>query len=153
TCTPDMALVSGSYCVTPVERCVETRRIPSGERGMVDDQCLRYAEPVACYDQRRKPLRFCMDVYEWPNQKGELPQTLTSWQDARALCASKGKRLCTEEEFNFACEGEASHPYVYGYARDSTKCNFDKPYRPRTYTFLAWEPCMASEPCKAAFEA
>jgi formylglycine-generating enzyme len=152
-CAPDMAVVAGAYCLTPEQKCIEHQDIPSGERGVVPNQCLRFAEPVSCYDDRRRPVRFCMDRYEWPNKKGELPQVLVSWQDARGLCAAAGKRLCTEDEFNFACEGEAMRPYVYGFARDATKCNFDRPYRPRTFPFLAWDACQDNAACKAAFEA
>jgi formylglycine-generating enzyme len=152
-CGGGMALVAGDYCVTPEQRCIGHQDIPGEGGKIIPNQCLRYAEPVICFQNRRRPMRFCMDRYEWPNKKGELPRTLVSWQDARALCESAGKRLCTEEEFNFACEGEAMKPYVYGYARDSSKCNFDRPYRPRTYTFLSWDACAANPECRAIYEA
>ena len=54
---------------------------------------------------------------------------LTSWVQAGEMCAAEGKRLCTEDEFNFACEGPEMRPYVYGYDRDEATCNIDKPYR------------------------
>jgi hypothetical protein len=152
-CGPAMALNAGDYCLTPEQRCIAHQDIPSEGGKIIPNQCTRYAEPVTCFQSRRRPMRFCMDRYEWPNKKGELPRTLVSWQEARALCASEGKRLCTEEEFIFACEGEAMRPYVYGYARDATKCNFDRPYRPRTYTFLPFDACMATPSCRAAYEA
>jgi formylglycine-generating enzyme required for sulfatase activity len=115
--------------------------------------CLRFAEPVTCFDDRRKPMHYCMDRYEWPNRRGEKPRTLTSWQDARATCAAAGKRLCTEEEWNFACEGEEMRAYVYGNARDPDQCNFDRPYRPRAFVFTAWDACQADPACKEAFDA
>ena len=116
-------------------------------------QCTRFASPVKCFNDRRQHLRFCMDRYEWPNRKGELPRTLTSWNEAKAFCASVAKRLCTDVEFNFACEGEEMRPYVYGFTRDATKCNFDKPYRPRSFVFTPWEKCMDDASCKLAFAA
>ena len=128
-------------------------------------QCIRYAEPIRCFgwdrgaparptsEGRRRPLRFCMDRYEWPNRRGEKPRVLTSWEEARGLCASTGKRLCTEAEFNFACEGEEMRPYVYGHARDATQCNFDRPYRPRTFVFSPWDTCQQDDACRAAFDA
>lgn len=152
-CSPNMALVAGEYCLTPEQRCTAHQDIPSEGGKIIPNQCIRYAEPVTCFQNRRRPMRFCMDRHEWPNKKGELPRTLVSWQDARALCEAEGKRLCTEEEFNFACEGEAMKPYVYGFARDASKCNFDRPYRPRTYTFLPFDACMANPECRAAYEA
>jgi formylglycine-generating enzyme required for sulfatase activity len=152
-CPTGMALVEGSYCLAPEQRCVEVQEIkgapPEGARG----HCLRYAEPVTCFEDRRRPMRFCMDRYEWPNARGAMPRVLTSWEEARALCASAGKRLCTEAEFNFACEGEEMRPHVYGYARDAAQCNFDRPYRPRTFVFTPWDACMADPACRQAFEA
>ena len=44
-------------------------------------------------------------------------------------------------------------PFVYGYARDPTQCNFDKPYRPRTFKFTEWETCEADPACRAAYDA
>jgi sulfatase modifying factor 1 len=69
------------------------------------------------------------------------------------MCAAKDKRLCTEEEFNFACEGEAMRPYVYGFSRDPSKCNFDKPYRARTFKFTEMESCGDDPACLAAYRA
>ena len=88
-CEEGMALVEGDYCVTAEEVCAEAQKIPSGDRGVVENQCLRYVEPTKCFDNRRERLRFCMDRFEWPNERGELPRTLTSWNDARAMCSSK----------------------------------------------------------------
>lgn len=76
-----------------------------------------------------KPLRFCMDRFEYPNVRGANPVILIRWGDARALCEKQGKRLCTEEEWTFACEGEEALPYPSGYARSPEKCNIDHPWR------------------------
>ena len=40
----------------------------------------------------------------------------------------EGKRLCTVEEWEFACEGPQMWPYPYGTERDPTACNIDKPH-------------------------
>lgn len=146
-----MVLVEGKYCLTPEHRCVDPPEGPDGKLGV--NHCLRYAEPATCFADRRRPMRFCMDRYEWPNRKGELPMVLVSWEDARQICASVDKRLCTEDEFNFACEGEAMRPFVYGFARDTSQCNFDKPYRLRTFTFLPWGFCLDDPDCREAFQA
>lgn len=151
-CPADMELIEGRYCLTPEQRCVDPPEGPNGGKNGAN-HCLRYAEPATCFDDRRKPLRFCMDRFEWPNQKGAMPMVLVSWEDARQICASVDKRLCSEEEFNFACEGETMRPYVYGFARDTSRCNFDKPYRERTFTFLSWGFCLADPDCLDAFTA
>lgn len=77
-----------------------------------------------------KELHYCMDRYEYPNEKGAYPWIMISWYEAEDLCAEEGKRLCTEDEWTFACEGEEATPYPYGYTRDSTACVIDKTWRP-----------------------
>lgn len=72
----------------------------------------------------------CIDRYEYPNRKGEYPVVLVDWHEAGALCKAEGKRLCTEDEWTFACEGEEASPYPYGYVRDVDACIVDKPWRP-----------------------
>jgi sulfatase-modifying factor enzyme 1 len=152
-CGEGMSLVAGNYCLTPEHRCLAHQDIPSEDGKIIPNQCTRYQEPVTCFADRRQPMRYCMDRYEWPNKKGELPRTLISYQHAKTTCEAEGKRLCTEEEFNFACEGEEMRPYVYGFSRDATKCNFDRPYRARTFPFTELDTCMADPACRAAYEA
>jgi formylglycine-generating enzyme required for sulfatase activity len=142
-----MALVTGRYCPVVQQVCLERPKVLGG-RGY--RQCQRYA-PSKCLAPRRA-LRFCMDRYEWPNQRGVKPRTLTSWPEARALCEARGKRLCTEDEFNFACEGEEMKPHVYGFERSDRICNADRPYIERTYNYRPWEQCLASEPCRKEYE-
>lgn len=99
---------------------------------------LRKKWPEACniYNQRkwakireqysRKNMNFCIDPFEWPNQIGAAPWIMVSWFEAKNLCEARGKRLCTEEEWTFACEGNDALPYPYGYVRDTQACNIDK---------------------------
>ncbi|MRG97450.1 formylglycine-generating enzyme family protein [Polyangium spumosum] len=161
-CPGDMLLVAGEYCPLVQQKCLEfheeyekdqARKKKEGAgASTVSDRCLRYEEPSVCLSKKRTPMRFCMDRYEWPNQKGEVPALLVSWGDAQKLCEAKGKRLCTEAEFNFACEGEAMLPYTYGYVRDPAVCNIDKPYRKREKSLVKYERCMKRPACKAELE-
>ena len=121
-------------------------------KSTVSERCLRYAEPSVCQSKERLNLRFCVDRYEYPNQKGVVPALLVSWTEAKKTCESLGKRLCTEREFNFACEGEAMWPYTYGYVRDPAKCSIDKPYRKREKKLSRYEKCMQKPQCKAELE-
>jgi formylglycine-generating enzyme required for sulfatase activity len=41
----------------------------------------------------------------------------------------RAERLCTEAEWTFACEGEESAPFPYGYNRDSEACVIDRAWR------------------------
>lgn len=146
-CPKDMALVEGDACPLVEQRCLERPRLPGG--GF--EQCQRYA-PSKCLSKERRPMRFCMDRYEWPNEEGALPRTLTSWPEAVAMCESEGKRLCTMDEWQFACEGEAMKPHVYGFERDPEICNFDRPYRKRTFNYARWDACMKDPACKAEYD-
>jgi hypothetical protein len=148
SCPDDMVLVEGDSCPAAEQRCEEFH--PEYDRSEdSSERCLRFAEPSRCANSRRRRLRFCVDRYEWPNRKGALPQVLVSWNDAEAACSAAGKRLCTEPEWVFACEGEAMLPYVTGYTRDATACVIDYVQRPRAIE--RWDACMASPACAADF--
>ncbi|MBK6518454.1 MAG: SUMF1/EgtB/PvdO family nonheme iron enzyme [Polyangiaceae bacterium] len=151
-CPADMRKVEGRHCLSPEHLCAEWNEVNvtgKVERG----QCKRYREPARCLGERWAPMRFCMDTYEWPNQRGAVPRNLTSWQEAKDACEAIGKRLCTDVEFTFACEGEAMRPHVTGFERDSAKCSFDRPYRERTFDFDKHDACLADPACKAALDA
>ena len=60
-----------------------------------------------------KDMSFCIDRFEYPNKKGEYPLIYVNWFDSKKLCESDGKRLCNEEEWTFACEGEDATPYPW----------------------------------------
>lgn len=76
------------------------------------------------------PMHFCMDRFEYPNQKGAYPVIFVNFYEASDLCAEQGKRLCDEAEWTFACEGEEATPYPYGYVRDPDACIVDQKWRP-----------------------
>ncbi|WP_437857091.1 formylglycine-generating enzyme family protein [Sorangium sp. So ce363] len=164
-CPDDMVLVEGDYCPVVDQICLkhhkeyekdqERRATPYKEAEgptSVSERCLEYRRPSECLSKKRAPMRFCVDRYEWPNRKGELPALLVSWRQAVKACEGVGKRLCTEDEFNFACEGEEMLPYTYGFARDATRCNIDRPFRQREVTLYHYERCMRHPGCKAELE-
>ena len=67
--------------------------------------------------------KFYMDKYEFPNKIGEYPVTNVTWQEAKAMCESVGKRLCTADEWVMACRGPQGLRFPYGPVYDGTKCN------------------------------
>jgi sulfatase modifying factor 1 len=88
-------------------------------------------------DLPRRPMHFCIDRFEYPNKKGEYPVLYVNWVEANTLCEEDGKRLCSETEWTFACEGEEATPYPYGYVRDAEACIVDKtwvPYYPKAFS-------------------
>jgi PKD repeat protein len=68
--------------------------------------------------------RFCIDTYEWPNQKNVTPQLDVSYEEAMQICKDAGKRLCTSQEWEIACRSDEKkwkYPYGKNYVLD--KCN------------------------------
>lgn len=74
----------------------------------------------------------CMDRYEAPNVEGADPTVVVSAVEARAWCADRGKRLCTEDEWDLACLESTTD-----------RCNNDKRWRP-------WDRRTVNTPAEVA---
>jgi formylglycine-generating enzyme required for sulfatase activity len=162
-----MVMVEGNYCPSVKHECLEhtkewddeqERREELKAKGLdlpqsrIAERCLRFAEPSTCLSKARRLMRFCIDSHEWPNQVGEKPTLLVTWHEAKAACEQAGKRLCTADEFDFACEGEAMLPYSYGFLRDAKRCNIDKPYITPRRRLMPLQMCLNSAVCKEQLE-
>jgi formylglycine-generating enzyme required for sulfatase activity len=66
---------------------------------------------------------YCIDIYEYPNQRGKRPMTNVTWAKAKATCEQVGKRLCTEAEWEYACKGPKNARFPMGSRFDATACN------------------------------
>ncbi|MEK6544417.1 MAG: SUMF1/EgtB/PvdO family nonheme iron enzyme, partial [Elusimicrobiota bacterium] len=90
------------------------------DKDWVQEQYVARAIPSRAMD-------FCIDQFEYPNIPFENPAVMVSFNEAEALCKNAGKRICSDDEWTFACEGEDARPYPYGdgYARDSDACTID----------------------------
>lgn len=85
-------------------------------------------------------LNSCIDVYEWPNKKGQkiligasaIPEDIDIKSgivmDADTLCQSVGKRPCVKEEWVASCKGIRG-PIVDWSSDKKSVCNTDKKYR------------------------
>ena len=93
------------------------------------DHCFAFLPGLVASEPRETPIHACMDTYEWPNRAGVVPAVMDRFVDAEAKCASAGKRLCSEFEWEQACEGPETLPYPYGYKQIPGACNSDKVYR------------------------
>jgi eukaryotic-like serine/threonine-protein kinase len=84
-------------------------------------------DPMMGFDEKllRKVTvgAFCMDIYEYPNRRGASPKVNVSWTEAARLCEARGRRLCTEEEWEKACKGPGNQRYPYGNTFDASSCN------------------------------
>lgn len=72
---------------------------------------------VACPPDMASTGFTCMDRYEAPNIEGANPMVMQSAEDAIAWCEARGKRLCGEAEWEWACY-QAGEP-----------CNNDKRWK------------------------
>ncbi|AUX23014.1 uncharacterized protein SOCEGT47_035320 [Sorangium cellulosum] len=117
-CPPDMTLVEGDFCPALPYVCLR------GTEG-VGHGCAEYARGQRCRG-RTDFRRFCIDRHEWPNRVGELPRVYVDWYEAKALCASIGRRLCRRSEWILACEGPKRLPYPWGFVRTPSPCNIDR---------------------------
>jgi formylglycine-generating enzyme len=144
-CEAGMQLVQGSALVDSAGSA-ET----DGVEALQDSACTEWRVPKRICgvfsetkwqtlrkDLKTVPLAVCMDTYEYPNRKGEYPLTVVTYSEATAYCTRENKRLCTETEWTFACEGEEGRPYPYGYTRDAKACPIDRPrIEPPEDTFI-----------------
>ncbi|OGJ87416.1 MAG: hypothetical protein A2268_14785 [Candidatus Raymondbacteria bacterium RifOxyA12_full_50_37] len=84
--------------------------------------------------------RFCIDRYEAARidadsgtagfldslgtvRKGVIPWAGVTYETARRACASRGKRLCTLSEWQYACSGPNGTAYCYGDEYNAATCN------------------------------
>jgi len=132
-----MVLVEGDYCSVLGHVCLKRLE------GEVD-RCAEYAAPPICQGPIEKK-RFCVDRFEYPNLEGVRPVVMVSWHEAKGACEAEGKRLCTASEWTLACEGAERVPYPYGYTRDSTACNIDRPHPEVDGSALLEPRAVASE--------
>lgn len=66
---------------------------------------------------------YCVDLFEYPGKRGVAPTASVSFADAKRLCESGGKRLCTEAEWEKACKGPGMATWPWGNSFDSNACN------------------------------
>jgi len=141
-CSPGMIEVRGQMKVDPSpnahydQNSVEELQKTTCKHWINRD----YPERCAEFDREKwlqiskdlptRPMHFCIDRYEYPNQKGANPWLMVSWYEASETCEEEGKRLCDEAEWTFACEGEEASPYPYGYTRDPDACIVDQKWKP-----------------------
>lgn len=79
------------------------------------------SEPLA--DVQELP-GYMIDLFEFPNAPGRMPEHGVSWSDAQAKCESAGKRLCSQAEWEKACKGTLNTVYAYGDYYDDSPEDF-----------------------------
>jgi eukaryotic-like serine/threonine-protein kinase len=72
---------------------------------------------------------FCIDTYEFPNEAGALPLVSVTWEMARSFCEKRGRRLCSEAEWERACKGPVNARFPFGNGANDSICNVSRPGR------------------------
>jgi sulfatase modifying factor 1 len=126
-CPSGMALVEGEYC-TDVEHKCKKWLDPSGRYHLF--RCAAYEQPAKCKGAKVS-MRYCIDVDEQKLDPARVtddkrPDNHVSFIEAKASCEQRGAHLCSNEQWQFACEGEEMRPYPYGFVRDANACNIDR---------------------------
>jgi hypothetical protein len=92
--------------------------------------CGGFENMVPVWRRGKKP-KACIDVFEFPNKPCELPLVWVAPVQAKVICELQGKRLCSQEEWTLACNGdpEGGKPtkFAYGDEMDLDVCNTNKP--------------------------
>ena len=120
SCPTGMVLVEGDYCTEVAQTCLIEWWAPQNKKRV----CEQFKPETRCVGTK-VAKRFCIDKYAWPNVAGARPEVMNTFYQAQVKCAAMGKRMCSESEWTFACEGPEMKPFPYGYVRDPRKCNGD----------------------------
>lgn len=124
-CPAGMVLIDGDYCTDLQLTCKKSHYAEANKKTV----CEAFEEGSSVCTGDKQHRRYCIDTYEFPNQKGANPEVMNDFPHAQKKCAELGKRVCTESEWTMACEGPSYKPYPYGWVRDPNKCRGDRPYK------------------------
>jgi sulfatase modifying factor 1 len=131
-CPTGMVDVKGKMRVTPIGDSLQRDTCTNWINREFPERCASFDKErwATVRDKlEKRDMHFCIDRFEYPNRKNEFPMIHVDWHMSNKICESQGKRLCSEEEWTFACEGEEATPYPYGYDRDKDACLVDKAWR------------------------
>lgn len=77
--------------------------------------------------RKKSVQKYCIDRFEYPNQRNVTPTKNVNWLEAQEMCAKSHKRLCTESEWERACKGPWSlmvnQQFPYGSTWKINACN------------------------------
>lgn len=153
-CPEGMLRITGEYCPLVDEACLkwlDTDLSQSSNGGMGPLRCAKFKSPTKCLSKNKVYKDFCMDKFEFPNHEGALPEVGRTFLQAQTICENVGKRLCTDSEWTFACEGPDMHPYPYGdgYERNEDTCNTHYLPMPVGTPKSKWKDYYKAEPSGA----
>jgi formylglycine-generating enzyme len=130
-CPSDMVEIEGDFCPNPEEICLYDvdaagNKLPGPHKEF--GRCGEFKYPTRCLSNKIHK-HYCIDIYEFPNKKGEVPQDWMTYTDLENAGKPLGKRVCTSSEWALAAEGPNMDPLPYGdgYHRAvrQSVCNMD----------------------------
>ena len=124
TCPSDTRLVVGTHYDQVQHLCTDLRR--DGK----DTHCFEYEDGLTAEEGEVTQVRVCMDQFEAPNVRGRRPMVMQSFDAAETWCKARSRRVCTEQEWELACEGPEHRPLAYGWRIANALCNSGKSWRP-----------------------
>ncbi len=122
-CPDDMRLVTGTHYDVMQHYCVNP------DEDKKDTHCYSYWPGLSAEEGPVKEINVCMDMYEAPNKRGQKPYVMKSYKMAKSWCEKRSRRMCSEEEWETACEGPDKRPLAYGWSVDKKLCNSDKQWQ------------------------
>ena len=91
-------------------------------RGPVLQRVSKKKTLISCPPNMVSGTDFCIDTYEYPNQKNIMPQGGISYTEAKRICLQQKKRLCREKEWEEACMGWEGFRWPYGDTYRASVC-------------------------------
>jgi len=89
---------------------------------------------------------YYIDLFPYPNEPGAIPQPNVSRDEAKKMCEEKGKRLCSELEWERACKGPDNTTYEYGDAYRASAC-----LTGQSAELSSRKPCGERPGCRSGF--
>lgn len=135
-CPEGMLLAAGAYCPVAQSDCGHAQAGAGARAGAG-------ACPTQCKVEPQV-LRYCVDRFEYPNLRGVAPAAMVSFEEAEFACRVEGKRLCSDTEWTFACEGPLAGQSELAVADPAHACQLGHalgPFEPREL----WQPDRVAE--------
>ncbi len=135
-----MIPIDGRYCIDRYEAVVTANGDCTGTRYGIDEYDFPEGFPrcVNCYADGYCDDDGLLDCFDedWTTEQttplyacslpGVRPSRFISWYQAMRACKNVGKRLCSLEEWTFACNGGTDRPVPYGSAPLASACYTDE---------------------------
>lgn len=109
--------------IADYQRKMKDREREEKEQKLIVSVEEKRCPPGMIFTARDRNQAFCIDLYEYPNTRDEMPISSVSYDEASFFCKVKEKRLCQVEELQTACGKENRYPYGEVWQRKA--CNDD----------------------------